>query len=136
MIVRPAGKVQHVGLCTNIRGEFYHVFLGWSPDHPKVMKVWEVYAVTGAALMTRRGIFDKVGRFNIMYGQGTWEDIDYCMSVRELGYNVIVEQSAVGIHYTGATAEHYKMGYPLDQNRMLFMARWAGNLNYTEINHA
>jgi GT2 family glycosyltransferase len=100
-----------------------------------VKNVWEVYAVTGAALMTRRGLFDKVGGFNLMYGQDTYEDLDYCMSVRELGYNVIVEQSAVGVHYTGATAEHYKMGYPIEQNRMLFMARWAGNLNYTESNH-
>ncbi len=48
--------------------------------------------------------------------------------------NVIIEQSAVGIHYTGATAEHYKMPYALDQNRMVFMSRWAKNLNWTEYN--
>jgi GT2 family glycosyltransferase len=132
---RPAGKVQHVGLCTNIRGDFYHVFVGWSPDHPKVMKVWEVYAVTGAALMTRRALFDKVGGFYLGYGLGSFEDVDLSLSIRELGYNVIVEQSAVGIHYTGATAEHYKMPYPLDQNRLIFMSRWASRINYTEINH-
>jgi len=133
--IRPAGKIQHVGLCTNIRGEFYHLFIGWSPDHPKVMKVWEVYAVTGAALMTRRGIWNKIGGFNPIYGMGTYEDVDYCISVRQLGYNIIVEQSAVGVHYTGATAEHYQIPYPLDQNRLTFMSRWARNINWTELNH-
>lgn len=133
--LRPAGKVQHVGLCTNIRGEFYHVFVGWSPDHPKVMKVWEVYAVTGAALLTRRGIFEKVHGFDPIYGMGTYEDVDFCIAVRQLGYNIIVEQSAIGVHYTGATAEHYKMPYPLDQNRLIFMSRWAKNINYTEYMH-
>ena len=133
--VRPPGKVQHVGLCTNIRGDFYHVFIGWSADHPKVMKVWEVYAVTGAAMMTRRKLFDQIGGFNLSYGFGTYEDVDYCMSVRELGYNVIIEQSAVGTHYTGATAEQYKINYALDQNRLIFMSRWAKNLNWTEMNH-
>jgi len=134
-LIRPAGKVQHVGLCTNIRGDFYHVFIGWSADHPKVMKVWEVYAVTGASLMTRRKLFDQVGGFDLAYGVGTYEDVDYCVSVRELGYNVVVEQSAVGTHYTGATSEYYKIGYALDQNRLIFMSRWARNLNYTESNH-
>ena len=133
--IRPAGKVQHVGLCTNIRGDFYHVFVGWSPDHPKVMKVWEVYAVTGAAMMTRRGLFNKIGGFNLAYGIGCFEDVDFCLSIRELGYNVILEQSAVGFHYTGATAEYYKMPYPMDQNRLIFMSRWARNLNWTEMNH-
>jgi O-antigen biosynthesis protein len=133
--IRPAGKVQHVGLCTNIRGDFYHVFIGWSPDHPKVMKVWEVYAVTGAALMTRRKLFDQVGGFYLGYGLGTYEDLDYCLAVRELGYNVIISQEAVGTHHTGATAEYYKMPYPMDQNRLIFMSRWAKSLNYTESNH-
>lgn len=132
---RPAGKVQHVGLCTNIRGNFYHIFIGWSPDHPKVLATREVYAVTGAALLTRRAIWNKIGGFNEIYGGGTYEDVDFCLSARDLGYNVIVEQSAMGIHYTNGTAEFYKIGYPLQQNMMTFMSRWATRLNYTEYMH-
>lgn len=130
--IRPAGKVQHVGLVTNIRGNFYHIFIGWNPDHPKVLAVHEPYAVTGAALLTRRSIWNKIGGLNEVYGAGTYEDVDYCLSARDLGYNVVIEQSAIGIHYTGATAEFYKMGYPLNQNQMIFMSRWANKLNYTE----
>ena len=133
--VRPAGKVQHVGLATNIRGDFFHIFLGWSPDHPKVNNVRETYAVTGAALMTRRSLWRKVNGFNEQYGLGTWEDVEYCIAVRQLGYNIIVETKALGTHYTNASAEKYGIPYPLDINRMMFMSRWSGKLSYTEINH-
>lgn len=133
--VRPSGKVQHVGLATNVRGEFFHVFLGWSPDHPKVNKVRDAYAVTGAALMTRKYLWNKIGGFNEDYGMGTYEDVDYCLTVRDLGYNIVVETKAVGVHYTGATAEKYGIPYPMDMNRLLLLRKWAKKLNWTEYNH-
>jgi GT2 family glycosyltransferase len=130
--IRPSSKIQHVGLETNIRGEFFHIFVGWDADHPKPNAMRTPYAVTGAAFMTRRSLWNKVKGFNEIYGMGCFEDVDYCMSVRELGYNVIVNTSACGIHYTGATAEFYKLGYALDYNRMTFLQRWAGKMNYSE----
>jgi len=131
--IRPEHKVQHIGLATNIRGEFIHILVGWDADHPKVNKVREAYAVTGAALMTRRELYRKVNGFNEIYGLGTYEDVDYCLTIRELGYNIIVVPEAVGVHYTGATAESYRIGYPMQTNKMLFMSRWANKLNYTEL---
>lgn len=132
---RPSGKVQHVGLATNIRAEVIHQFLGWSSDHPKVNAMRKVFAVTGAALLTRRQLYIKVGGFPEIYGLGTWEDVDYCMSIGKLGYNIVVNTQAIGIHHTGATAEKYKIGYPLQQNRMIFMQRWANSLGWSEIDN-
>ena len=68
--IRPAGKIQHVGLMTNIRGDFVHAFIGWDADHPKPNACREMYAVTGAALMTRRNLFTKIRGFNEVYGAG------------------------------------------------------------------
>lgn len=130
--IRPAGKIQHVGLETNIRGDFMHVFVGWDADHPKPNKMKEPYAVTGAALMTKRSIWNKVGGFREEYGLGTWEDVDFCLSVRALEYTVVVDTTAVGIHYTGATAEKYQIPYPMDLNRLTFLQKWANKINYTE----
>lgn len=131
--IRPAGKIQHVGLETNIRGDFIHMFVGWDADHPKIKSMTEPYAVTGAALMTRRSLWNRVGGFNEIYGRGTWEDVDYCLSVRSAGeYTVVVNLDAVGIHYTGATTEKYQMPYPMDMNRLNFLQRWAGRINHTE----
>ncbi len=121
--MRPPGKIQHVGLSTKINGTVHHVFIGSRPDHPKVNAVNEVFAVTGAALMTRRSLFTKVGGFYEGYGLGSYEDVDYCVTLRNLGYNIIVIPEAVGVHYTGATAETYKLGYPMSQNASIFLSR-------------
>ena len=130
--IRPSGKVQHVGLETNIHGNWVHQFIGWSVDNPKVQAQREVYAVTGAAFMTRRSLWNKVGGYDERYGLGTWEDVDYCMSIRELGYNIIVSTKAIATHYTGATAEAYKIGFPMNDNRMKFIQKWSEKLRWTE----
>lgn len=130
--IRPAGKLQHIGLETNIRGEFIHIFVGWDADHPKVNAVKNPYAVTGAAFLIKRIVWNKIGGFYEGYGMGTWEDIDACLSARDLGYNVLVNPEAVGIHYTGATAEGYEIPYALDFNKLIFLQRWATRTNYTE----
>lgn len=129
---RPAGKIQHVGLATNIRAEVYHQFIGWSPDNPKVLAVRDAYAVTGAAMMTRRSIFSKANKFFEGYGGGSYEDVDFCLTVRQMGYNIIVCQKSVGIHHTGATAQTYNIGFPLNENKMIFMQRWQKLLDWSE----
>ena len=128
--IRPAGKLQHIGLSVNIRGEVHHPFMAWRADHPRVMMQDEVFAVTGAALMTRRKIWARAKGFNEIYGAGTFEDVEYCMVVREMGYNIKVDPEAVGTHYTGATAEKYQLGYNLRNNHMTFMQRWGNKLEW------
>jgi len=125
------GKIQHIGLMTNINMDVYHQFLGWSADNPRVNAVRNVYMVTGAALMTRRNLFADAGMFFEGYSVGTYEDCDLCMAIREMGYNVIVEPKAVGTHIAGATANTIKRGYPLTQNKEMFVSRWRHRLTWT-----
>jgi len=129
---RPPGTIQHVGLSVDIKGMFQHSFIGWSKDNPRVDRVYEVSAVTGAALMTRRKIWLRAKGFFEGYGLGTFEDVDYCYTVREMDYKVIVDVDAVGYHYTNATASHYRIPYPLQQNRNIFLQKWGTKLHYDE----
>lgn len=129
---RPAGKVQHVGLSTNVKGDFIHNFVGWSPDNPRVLRIKESYAITGAAMMTRKILFQKARGFNEEYGWGTFEDVEFCLTLRDMGYNIRIEQEAIGEHYTGATAMDKKISYPLQQNQMLLMQHRKNQLLYTE----
>jgi len=130
--IRPAGKIQHVGLFTNIKADIVHTFVGWSEDNPKPNAVRDAYAVTGAALMTRRKIWIKSKGFFEGYGVGTFEDVDYCMMARGFGYKICVNTDATATHYTGATAESHQIPYPININRSIFMSRWQNNLVYTE----
>lgn len=127
---RPAGKIQHIGLTTTIKTEVIHPFMGWSVDHPRVMAQREVFAVTGAALMTRRSIWRRAKGFDEVYGGGTFEDVDFCCAVRDMGYNIVVEPKASAVHYTNATAEKYGIGFPLQQNQMIFMQRWRNKITW------
>jgi len=128
---KDAGKVQHVGLATNIHGDFYHLFIGWDLDHPKVQAVDDVLAVTGAGLMTRRNLWVQIGGFNPIYGIGCYEDVEYCLNVKAMAKIIIVDQEATGIHFTNATAKEFNVGYPLKQNNMLMKSRWGGRYPWT-----
>ena len=56
-------------------------------------------AVTGACLATRRGVFlEKVGGFDDLDLQIAFNDVDYCLKVRKLGYRVVYNPFAVLYH--------------------------------------
>jgi len=124
----PAGRIQHAGLAMNITGKPYHLFIGWHSDHPKVESMDEAWAVTGAALMTRRSIWNKVDGLNEDYGKGTYEDLDYCLTASDLGYKIKLNTDAVGTHYVG----HSGQQFPLNQNYQIFMNKWGRKIKWNE----
>lgn len=121
---RPAGKVQHVGLALNIRGDIVHPLVGWSVDNPKCCVSRDVFATTGACYMIRRDLFNKVGGFGQEYGIGTFEDADLCLKIRSLGHRVYLNAEAKAFHYVGGSAEKKKVNFPLQENSMIFKTRW------------
>ena len=62
----------------------------------------------------------------------TFEDVEYCLKVRELGYNIRIAQTAIGYHWVSATAMKHGLGYPLSQNQNIFMSRMNERLIYDE----
>ena len=129
--IRPTGKVQHYGISFDITARPQHIFVGWSPENPKVNVPIEPPAVTGAAFMTRRSIWNKVKGLETSYGMGTYEDVDYCFSVRREGYKVMVFPDAVATHYTGAS-QTKENTFPLEINRNLFYNRWQGKIEWSD----
>lgn len=128
----PAGKIQHVGIELNIRAELYHQFIGWSPDNPRVIAKKESFAVTGAAFMTRRNIWTTIKGFNTVYGLGTYEDCEFSIQVRKLGYNIRISHEAIGYHWVNASAIDAGVQYPLNENKHIFMSRNGNNLLWSE----
>lgn len=125
---RPAGKIQHAGIVFQPTQRPYHAFIGWNPDNPKVNQERELQAVTGALLMTRRDIFNTVGGFNLKYGKGTFEDLEYCFMVREHGYKVIYTPNAVAYHYTNASGQPF----PIGPNFYLFKSQFSSKIIWDE----
>jgi len=123
--IRPAGKVQHVGMALNIRGDAEHPLVGWSPENPRTCINRDVIAITGACLTIRRNLFNKLQGFDPVYGLGTWEDVDLCFKVRAAGLRNYVNTHATGYHYVGGTAEKKRRPFPLQHNKMIFQSKWA-----------
>lgn len=132
--IRPAGKVQHVGLALNIRGEPIHPLVGWNPDNFRCKISRDVWAVTGACLTIRRNLFNQVGGFDLDYGRGTFEDCSLAMNVRKLGKRIFLDAEAQAYHYVGATMEKKQEAFPLQNNLMIFRSKWmnSGQLIWDE----
>lgn len=124
--IRPAGRVQHVGVALNIQANPTHPLIGWASDHPKAMVSREnIFAVTGACFTIRRNLFEKAGGWNAsLYGKGTYEDIDMCCRVRSMGHEIKLDAEAVGWHYAGATAEKRNEPFPLNENNAKWKTTW------------
>lgn len=120
---RPAGRVQHVGHVMNVRGEIDHIFLGWEATHPKTCISRECYSVTGAAFIVRRSVFTRAHGFYEGYKAGTFEDVDLCITIRNLGSRIFIDTEALAYHYVGATAKLLGKGFPLMENMMLLRQR-------------
>jgi len=63
---------------------------------------------------------------------GTFEDVSLCLHVRALGKRVVVNVDALGYHYVGATSEKKQRPYPLQQNAMIFKAKWGQSGLFSE----
>ena len=100
---RPAGKVQHAGVAFNILRQPFHVHIGWRHDNPRLNKRKSIQAVTGAALLTRRSLWDKTGGLDLVYDKGNFEDIEYCLRVKDMGFEIIYRPDAVIYHYAGGS---------------------------------
>jgi len=130
----PAGKVQSAGMAFNIKGEPFHIFIGWSPDNPRVAQRREMAAVTGALLLIRRSAFAEAGGLNLEYGAGTFEDMDLCFSIRSKGHKVMFNPLARGTHHVaGSIAQGAgKQGFNLPVNGTIFRGRFATMLAWDE----
>lgn len=130
--IRPAGKVQHVGHALNIAAQVTHPLVGWSKDNIKTCISREVFSVTGACLLTRRSIWNKIGGLDVIYGLGTYEEVDYCLKVKQLGGKIFVNTNAIAYHYVGATQEKKQVNFPQQINSMTFISRWSALLVWDE----
>lgn len=101
------GTLQHAGV-SFIEGLPDHVFRSYPGNFPghffNVCGNRNYLAVTGACLMTKRIVFDKVNGFNEDFAVN-YNDVDYCLKVCDAGYRIIYTPNAVLYHYESQCRE-------------------------------
>jgi O-antigen biosynthesis protein len=101
-LLYPNGRVQHAGVVMGLGGGIaWHAFC-YCPeessgyyDQAKVIRNYS--AVTGACMMVRHEVFERVGGF----GEDlpvAYNDVDFCLRVQEHGYRVVYTPFAELIH--------------------------------------
>jgi len=129
-------KVQHAGvmftedyLPYELGLEVPSITPGITIQDPRVKSVREVPSVTFACAMIKREVWDKVGGLKEEFING-WEDTDFVLKAKELGYKVWYNGNAVIKHKKHGTAG--RMNYEA-QNRSLFDQLWINTSRAKEI---
>jgi glycosyltransferase involved in cell wall biosynthesis len=105
-LLYPDKTIQHAGVVLGLTGFAGHPFQA-SADHTMGLfgsTDWyrNYSAVTGACMMVRRGIFEKVGGFNedfILCGS----DVTFCLKVLKMGYRILYNPFAILEHCESAS---------------------------------
>lgn len=101
------GLMQHAGVVLGIGGIAGHVFLGYKPGDPGYFAreaLTQCYsAVTAACLVTRREVYEQVGGLDETNLGVAFNDVDYCLRVRESGHMVVWTPFAQLFHHESAS---------------------------------
>ena len=103
----PDGHVQHAGVTVGPGGCANHLHAFISRDDPgycgRAVTAQELSAVTGACMVTWRNLYLRLGGMNESRFKVAFNDVDYCLRVREAGYRVAWTPHAELVHHESAT---------------------------------
>jgi GT2 family glycosyltransferase len=86
----------------------------------------EVDRLVGFLLAFTRSTAEDVGPWDERFGMGNFEDDDYCLRTRLLGFKCVVVESAFVHHEGGATFRAERVDYQalIDRNLAIFREKW------------
>lgn len=89
-------------------------------------RVQDVSTLAGLALFGHRDTFRAIGPFDERFGSGNYEDDDYCLRARLLGYRLVIARSAFLHHEGHATfrARGLDVVQEIERRRVQFVAKW------------
>ena len=122
----PDGRLQHGGVVLGLNGVASHAFHRFPPQPIAPMNrtfvlAQNTAAVTAACMVTRKTVFADLGGFDENL-PGNFNDVDFCLRLRERGWLVVWTPYANLIHHESATRG--QVGRAQDRDRLFREARY------------
>lgn len=102
----PDGSLQHAGHAYYKLGAHHPYYLtkDFSQHFGDLILDREISGVTAACLMMRKSIWKQVGGFTL-HLPSNYNDVDFCLKIREAGYSIALLNSVVANHYESTTRD-------------------------------
>lgn len=131
-LVYADGTLQEAGGIIWQDGSGWNYGNGQDASLPEFNYVKEVDYISGAAIMIRRNLWERIGGFDERYVPAYCEDSDLAFEVRKHGYRVVYQPASVVTHFEGVSngtdlSEGVKQ-YQVDNSRKL-REKWKEELD-------
>ena len=113
MLYYPDDRIQHAGVILGLGGIANHAYVGepagFAGHGGRARVAQAMSAVTGACLIVRKALYEQVGGLDERL-QVAFNDIDFCLRLREAGYRNLWTPFAELYHHESASRGSDEMG--------------------------
>ena len=134
-LIFPNGKLQEAGGIVFNDGECANYGRYDNSDKPEYNYVKEVDYISGASILIRKSIWEKIGGFDERFTPAYYEDTDLAFQLRKNGYKVIYQPQSILIHFEGiSNGKKLNSGIKKFQeiNKFKFIKKWKDELKCLE----
>lgn len=123
-LVHPDGFLQEAGGIIFSDGSTQGRGVGDDPFDPAYNSVRVVDYCSGAFLMTPRKLFEELAGFDSAFSPAYYEDVDYCVRVREKGLDIVYTPEATLIHSESSSfTSRSESDLLMNQHQKILLAR-------------
>jgi GT2 family glycosyltransferase len=131
-LVLKNNKLQHAGIALLENGAGFHPMMGGDSysgsNHVYANTMKNCVAVTGACLLIKKNLFEKVNGFDEIFDL-YYNDVDLCLKIQKLGFKVAYTPYVKLLHEGSKTIKQQtaNTGFYAIENHQSFYEKWKNN---------